>query len=309
MLLIERALKCVVFIGKVNDPDGFSPTFAPYGTGFLFSVFYEDIRFDYIVTCHHIINLIEGDKVWVRINLKDGGSNTVGVSKDSWISDPIQDISVLSKPIGELADVTRIVERDIITKEVLKKFEIRPGELTFLVGLFTSHYDTTHNVLIVRMGNIAALPKEPILIDVGYVRGYLVETRSIGGLSGSPVFLNISSWGSLIGIKDYHVECMFLGMMLGRLNTTDENDVVGGDSISDAINTGIGVVIPAEVIFNMLNQSDFIAQREDTVKELKKKTHYRPCAVTPKPDNPQHKEDFNSLLSAAVEKKPPTDET
>ena len=197
MLLIERALKCVVFIGKVSDPDGFSPTFTPYGTGFLFSVFYEDIQFDYIVTCHHIINLFKDNKVWIRLNLKDGKSNTIKVSKDSWISNPKQDISILSQPIGELIDATRIVERDIITKEILEKFNIRPGELTFLVGLFTSHYNTTHNMPIVRMGHIAALPKEPILIDVGYVRGYLVETHSIGGLSGSPVFLNISSFGEV----------------------------------------------------------------------------------------------------------------
>jgi hypothetical protein len=105
--------------------------------------------------------------------------------------------------------------------------------------------------------------------------------------------------------------------MRGRLNTQDINDVVGGDSISDAINTGIGIIIPAQMILDFINQPAFVTQREETVKELKKKTHFRPSAATPSignkaitfPDNPQHKEDFNSLLFAALKKKPQADET
>ena len=65
-------------------------------------------------------------------------------------------------------------------------------------------------------------------------------------------------------------------------------------------------MVPAKVIFDFI-KSAFITQREETVKELKKKTHYRPCAATPKSDNPQHKEDFNSLVSAAAKKKPQDD--
>lgn len=304
--MIERALKCVVFIGAVSDPDGFSPSFTPYGTGFLISLFYEDIQFDYIVTCHHILERIMGDTIWVRLNLKDGSSRSIPVSKSSWVSDPKQDVAVLSQEIGDLVDVTHILEKDMATKEEFDKRNIWPGETTFLVGLFTSHYGTIHNRPIVRVGNIAAMPEEFIFTETGYVKSYLVECRSIGGLSGSPVFLFRCS---CIMPGEEEIESLFLGMMRGRLNTTDANDVVGGDSIHDAINTGIGVVIPAEVIFNIINQSDFIAQREDTVKELKKKTHFRPSAVTQKADNPQHKEDFNSLLTAAVKKKPQDDKT
>jgi len=308
MLLIERALKCVVFIGKVSDPAGF--TFTPLGTGFIYSAFHEDTRFDYIVTCHHVIKLFEGDKVWIRVNLKNGESSTFSVLKDSWVHDPLQDISILSHPIGELADVTRIVERDIITKETIKEREIWPGELTFSVGLFTSHYDTIHNMPIVRMGNIAAFPEDKIFTDTGHVKGYLIETHSIGGLSGSPVFINRSSWGSIAEMKDYHVHCMCLGMMRGRLNTQDANDVVAGNSVADTINTGIGIVVPAKVIMNFIkDRPEFVEQREETVEQLKKKTHFRPTAAIPVADNPQHKEDFNSLLTAAAKKKPPADET
>lgn len=296
---LERVLKCVVFIGAVSDPGGFDPIFVPYGTGFLISLFYEDYPFDYIITCKHVIDLINSDKVYVRLNLKEGSSQSVSVDKESWVLNTENDIAVLSKKVGELFDWRPIFKQDIITKDVVENWRqnhpsMLVGEESFLVGLFTNHYGREHNIPIVRVGNIAAMPDEFVFTETGYVKAYLIETRSIGGLSGSPVFLSKFDPG-------------FLGMMRGRLNTQDINDVVGGDSIPDAINTGIGVVIPGQTILDFINQPAFITQREETVKELKKESHYRDSATTPKSDNPRHKEDFNSLLIAAAKKKPPVD--
>ena len=283
--LIDRALKCVVFIG-LADATGLQ--FTPYGTGFIFTTFHEEIQFDYTVTCHHVINIIPGEKVWIRVNLKEGGSTLFDTDKSSWSFDPKQDIAVLSQHIGELAAVLRIIDKDIITKEVLKYQQqhyqpILPGADTIMVGLFTSHYGRMHNIPIVRVGNIAAMPDDLVFTDTGYVKAYLIEARSIGGLSGSPVFLASFRPG-------------LLGMMRGRFNTKDKNDVVAGDSINDTINTGIGIVIPSEVIMDFINKPEFVEQREKTVEQLKKKTHFRPTAAIPVADNPQHKEDFNSLL-------------
>lgn len=312
MLLIERALRCVVFIGAVSDPDSFSSTFVPYGTGFVFSVFHKEIQFDYIVTCYHIIELFKGDTVWIRLNLKDGGSRTVPVSKNSWVFDSKQDIAVLSQQIGEFADVLRIIDKDVLTKEVIKNLSehhrpVVPTELTFLVGLFTSHYGIERNIPITRMGNIAAMPEDPIFTNTGYVKAYLIETRSIGGLSGSPVFLSRVSYFS---ISEDVLATIFFGMMRGRLNTKDVNDVVAGDSLADTINTGIGVVVPGEDIMEFINNKpEFVDQREKTVEQSKRKSHFRPTSAIPKTDNPRHKEDFNSLLIAAVKKKPQVDET
>lgn len=331
MPLIKRVLKCVVFIGVVSDPGGFNPTFVPYGTGFLITLFYEDFPFDYIITCKHVIDLIDSDKVYVRLNLKEGGSKSVSVNKELWVLNTENDIAVLSQKVGELFDWRPIFKQDIITKDVIENWSqnhssILVGEESFLVGLFTNHYGREHNIPIIRRGNIAAMPDDVVFTGSGYVKAYLIETRSIGGLSGSPVFLSKFNPG-------------FLGMMRGRLNTQDPNDVVRSEIADDKelkeiierlppdfkkaflslmekrfllddINTGIGIVTPAEVIFDFINQPAFVTQREETVKELKKKSHYRDSAATPlSADNPQHKEDFTSLLTAAVKKKPPDDET
>ncbi len=38
------------------------------------------------------------------------------------------------------------------------------------------------------MGNIAMMPDEPVRTSIGMMESYLIEVRSIGGLSGAPRF-------------------------------------------------------------------------------------------------------------------------
>ena len=66
------------------------------------------------------------------------------------------------------------------------------GDEVFVVGLFRHRHGTQRNIPIVRVGNLAALTEEKVATnDFGLVDAYLIEARSIGGLSGSPVFLNL----------------------------------------------------------------------------------------------------------------------
>ena len=51
---------------------------------------------------------------------------------------------------------------------------------------------------ILRMGNLAAYPQERVQVEGVEMDAYLIEARSIGGLSGSPVFYH--SHGSHVGI-------------------------------------------------------------------------------------------------------------
>jgi hypothetical protein len=49
------------------------------------------------------------------------------------------------------------------------------------------------NVPIVRVGNFASYPAEQIQTGFGRMDAFLIEARSIGGLSGSPVFVHIGN--------------------------------------------------------------------------------------------------------------------
>jgi hypothetical protein len=312
---MDRAQGCVIFIGSLNDNGGF----VPYGTGFLLSVFHEEIQFDYVVTCHHIIQIFSENKTWIRVNLINGESEVIPISKNLWINDIKNDISILPYHFGRAKyNVTSIIEKNINTLlnriKTEEEREIRIGDRTFLVGLFTSHYGNIHNIPILRIGYIAALPDENELVytDTGFVKAYLVETRSIGGLSGSPVFFYDYWCGYNMPwpIPEGLLGSCFLGVMRGRFNIREGTDVVVGDSESDALNSGIGIVTPVEYIINLLNSPQLMEERENIVNKLKKESMYRPTSINPSnQENPKHKEDFTSLLSAAAKKKPQDDET
>jgi len=78
-----------------------------------------------------------------------------------------------------------------IAPTVRHERDIGLGDETFAIGLFRSHYGQQRNMPVIRVGNIAAMPEEPIAAKYGkdFIEGYLVEMRSIAGLSGSPVFV------------------------------------------------------------------------------------------------------------------------
>src|SRR5262249_33277136 len=97
-------------------------------------------------------------------------------------------------------------------------WEPGPGDEIATIGLYTSHSGVSKNIPVVRIGHLAMMPDEPVLTQNGvYLKAYLVEVRSIAGLSGSPVFLNVPQ----IRVVDAKIEVrsglgvIFIGMMLG----------------------------------------------------------------------------------------------
>jgi hypothetical protein len=311
MRVNESIRKCVVFIGMVN-PGG---DFVAYGTGFIISVFPEDVKFDYIVTCNHVLNEINGDKICIRINDTEGGADKIETSKREWVIDEKHDVAILSRYLPPSKyDISFSSNIEFATIEKIKELEIEPGESAYLVGLFISHYGSNRNMPIVRVGNIAAIPEDPVFTSVGYMKGYLVEMRSIGGFSGSPVFVNIMPCRIINNIMMHSAELMgpyLLGMMQGLYVIKEPSIYPKYNSEADAMNAGIGIVIPIETIMQTIKDTLLYEQREKTLKQIKKQSGVRPATAKTliDTDNPQHKEDFNSLLTAAVKKKPPADET
>lgn len=310
MRVNESIRKCVVFIGMVS-PYG---DFVAYGTGFLISVFLEDVMFDYVVTCSHVLNGITGDNVCIRVNDTSGGADKIIIGKHEWIVDKKHDVAVLSHYFQDNKyDVTSTNEKyfDFARVDKLKELEVEPGELVYLVGLFISHYGSNRNMPIVIVGNLAAIPEDPVFTSAGYMKGYLVEMRSIGGFSGSPVFVSILPCRVINNRMIHSAQMMqsyLLGMMQG-LYVIKEPYLEKGDSRADAMNAGIGIVIPIEAIMEIINSPICIDQREKTLKSIKKQSGVRPATGKPIPDtdNPQHKEDFNSLVIAAAKKNPQDD--
>ena len=93
---------------------------------------------------------------------------------------------------------------------------------------------------------------------------------SVGGLSGSPVFVNVPGERVVDGRRVPVIEFALLGMMHGHFDVRDNNsDVVARDGLG-SINTGIAVVIPVEKIVETLAHPGCIERRRETAAKIPK---------------------------------------
>jgi hypothetical protein len=148
-------------------------------------------------------------------------------------------------------------------------------------GLFWPHTGNKRNIPIVRIGNIAALRNEPVVNSSGLLMdAYLVESRSIGGLSGSPVFINIitakrilpPSAGYMAGAYDPQSTGRFklFGVVHGHFGDDLEPDAIVNDGKEKLhVNMGIAIITPAEKIIEVLHQ--FTKEEELEIAEARDK--------------------------------------
>jgi hypothetical protein len=345
VLVPTAACRSVVFIGNV-DPEG---AFVPRATGFLVHAarfLPGAMFFPYLVTAEHVVNAMhqKGMELHCRINLKDGKTAVIPLTGKWWFHPPSDNPSDLQTDVAVMPFGLR---PDLVDHEYISLTDTAPhvdriarlGEEVFLMGLFKSHYGQRRNIPIVRIGNIAALPAEPVETSYcGPVDAYLVEVRSIAGLSGSPVFKNAEGkmpWPKReplpvsaadranreqrrreeIDWFDWH----FVGLVHGHFdvkNFTEDHAVDDAATMRNEVNTGIAIVIPAQKVIETIFQ--FELQREQwEIATNAQKQHAAtadvavadesgaPASATKADEaNPDHREDFKSLLSAAAKPKP-----
>ena len=118
------------------------------------------------------------------------------------------------------------------------------------------------------MGNIAMMPNEPVPTKIGLIDAYLIEARSIGGLSGSPAFVR----ETIVGIGNFHL----MGLMHGHWDlpvdmVNDEASTPDEPDVSQAVNMGIAIVVPAKKIMEVLNRNELVEMRAKGDEEGRKR--------------------------------------
>ena len=209
----------------------------------------------------------------------------------------------------------------MLTDAVLEEEAINAGDDVFITGVFTSHCGETKNIPIVRAGVIAAMPEEPVWTPDGYMDAYLVEAHSIGGLSGSPVFVQMAPYRVVDGaVRQSTKRTHYLiGLMKGHfvIESTEDAVMEHEEGGTGKINTGIGVVVPSRIIEETCEQPKLAGQRQEILSKLAAESGgVNDSTVSPKKsepsttaDNPSHAEDFSRLLASVVTEKPPDDQT
>jgi hypothetical protein len=276
MLVPDDIRKCTLFLCRRDILPGTSAEgFLPTGTGFFVAVPIPDIagaKTVYVITAKHIIEQLPkqglDNSIYIRSNRVTGAPDIIKTSANNWLlhpTDPSVDVAVLT--IGSIDnnvyDHKYLPITTAATEEIIQKEGIGVGDEVFLTGLFVNHYGQKKSLPIVRVGNIALMPEEPIETGGMAMDAYLIEARSIGGLSGSPVFVHLIG-PRPSGVTSLGGQIYWLGLMHGHWDgRLSDADAVRSDP--EAVNMGIAIVTPVEKILEVLNQDVLVKQRQDAV--------------------------------------------
>jgi hypothetical protein len=333
----DHVKECAVFLGAMNDRG----EFVPHGTGFFVGMVAFNYGIFYIVTAKHVLDQIGGD-VTARINTKDGGCTFVTFPKDEWYAHPdhreggrkqnyIDVVACHVNIAWTNWDFVYISEEDFCTKEIIQKYTIDTGDEIVITGMFFSHLGQQRNIPVVRIGNIAAMPEEPVATSYGLMEAYLVEARSIGGISGSPVFTHmeirphttITTPPGRKSLERSEKPHYLLGLVHGHytINTQEEWISKTSQQVGD-MNAGIAIVIPAERIMETVSQAALFGHQKEHARIMREHTTARsgarPDSIPPRraqagpPSSGETRaqlEDFTHPADAVARKRPQSDQT
>lgn len=276
MRISNNLLKTVGFVCPW-EPDGAGGAFIhPRGTAFLVDVEMEkNAGFKHIVTAKHVAKAIEQTEGVIVMNGKDGEPLFFRTAKERWFYHPEEedsvDVAVLpfkSARINEY-DVLGLPEAIFATDETIAEYDIGPGDELFIVGLFSKFHGRSEISPIVRSGNLAMMPKDRLPVN-GFepMEAYLAEGRSIGGLSGSPVFVRntVKLPLPVQTASGQPVNMSGVGRphLLGLVHGHWDLPVSFSDTQkAEAVNMGVSIIVPAKKILETLYHPDLVAKRKE----------------------------------------------
>lgn len=270
MRVPDEILKSVVFLCTKSTTEG-QERFDYRGTGFWVSVpsqAHQGVLSPYLITAKHNIEKAQqdGQDLYIRLNRKGGGADHLPV-KAEWTFPEKEgvDLALIPWAAPDAFDVKAIGIELFATDAVFQKEGIGIGDELFAVGLFTQRHGSRENQPIVRSGVIAAMPTEPLQDpNTGFeYDAYLAEIRSLGGLSGSPVFVGLPGIHMPPMIKRAFEKYYYLlGVIRGHWDLRKKQTEL--DFASDdleQVNMGIATVTPIQELEIMLNPAELRKQR------------------------------------------------
>jgi hypothetical protein len=283
MRIEDTVRETVVFLGfEDNSPQ--SGGIHCVGTAFLLG--YKNAG--YLITAKHVAKVFGNNPFLIRLNKTDGTSQNVPADEVIWHYHPDENIDIAAIPFevpnlinNRIFDATYISDNMILTEEIRKKFFIGIGDQCYTVGLFRFLAGQKRNLPIVHTGNIALLPEdEKIPVSdwdsphgnrVRYVEGYLVESQSITGLSGSPVLVRFTIDIPVMALNGMTLRARVPSFQLFLIGLWQSAWKAPPSEIYELnkvdVPVGIGVVLPAYRIIEVL-ELPILAEKRRSKKSL-----------------------------------------
>jgi len=298
MQIPDEIRKCVAFVASRRKNDSWKC----HGTAFFVVERIEgsDRHCTYAVTARHVIEGVERASldagIYLRLNSQSGEADYVRTEKSDWRFHPEDDridVAICQFWFPESANHRAYPVLRFATEDVIHSEGIGVGDDLFLTGLFTHHAGRKNNIPIVRVGNIAGMPQEKVVTrTMGEMEAFLVESRSIGGLSGSPVFVHLGSTRIGGGVLNLAAGIRFylLGLMHGHWDVKEhgmddarEDAFIRGEQ---AVNMGIAIVVPAAKVLEALCQPAFDALRNRILMSVERDEKIVVSSISADPEAP-----------------------
>lgn len=250
----------------------------------------------YAVTNRH---LVDAGITFARFNLKAGGTSVIELKQEEWVKHPnLDDVAVCPLLFSQEDLRLQWVGFEQLLSERLKdELGIGPGDECITIGRFVGHDGRERsNRPAARFGFLSMMPdpedglltRQPGGTELR-LEGYVVEGRSQGGFSGSPVFLFMPPWQLAQEPEGYSIrrklwemtgECFWLlGVNWSHFPDVlegavlDEEGQDNGDTIRVELNSGMMCVAPAWKILEVLNQPRLEARRREECGRVRQERH------------------------------------
>lgn len=268
MRIPPEILECVAFLFYKNMSR--ENAYEPVGTAFFVSIAEKEYKHLYLVTAKHCLDEVRkygAENIYVRINTR-GGVEYIEVTKNErWYFHPDNDdqnpvdVAVIQIPINPQSyKIGFIDSRMFLKSEDVRDGNVGIGDDAFITGIFSKYYGhEKKNLPIIRLGSIAMFPADKVETKVGFLEAYLIEMRSVGGTSGSPVFFREPHFREDRGQVNISPNYYLGGMIQGHYGKKDKEE---------EINMGIAIVTPATKILETLNHPEFQKARASWSKQL-----------------------------------------
>jgi len=292
------------------------------GSGFLVGVpskVNEHRFYGYAITNSHVIR--EAGSPIIRLNTKEGDMDILPIDKQDWKHHPNGD-DLAAYPLSIDVDKYRMKFIPInlfITQEIISVEKIGAGDEVFMVGRFIGYDGKQQNIPTVRFGNIAIGVVQPLPHRRGYLQdSFLIETRSLSGYSGSPVFVHILPFSKRPKSKGWSKEKgpWLLGVDWGHEHffekvLEDDGKTEVAEKWKVRTNSGITNVVPVWKLLELLNIKEFVEMRKRDEERMEEEQKKKVSGVTldSLDSDVLTKEQFHEILAKASQpiKKPESD--
>ncbi len=275
MKLPETLLKSVAFLGSTTTDEAGSADHRMEGTGFFVAL---PARHGlnahvYFVTALHVIETLKAlpEPFWIRVNTKSGSS--VAVPVEAWIVPEVAqgehiDLAVIPIQLLPDWDVVAVDFAMLLTEDMIRVNSVGLGDEVSIVGVFSTLPGSKRNTPMVRTGNVALFPEDKLHITgKGRCEVYLIEARSLGGLSGSPVFVaetrTVDIQGGFAKVTG-PLHLLGMATLHWEIDPAKRNNVlIEPLEEGKGINIGIAIVVPARRIADLLMEPELVAGRAE----------------------------------------------